>query len=69
VVDLAQERTRLTREKAAIDGEIDKIGKKLGNPQFVAKARPEVVEEQRERLVENQAALARIAAALARIGG
>jgi valyl-tRNA synthetase len=67
-VDLEKERARLAKEAAGNEGEIDKIQKKLGNEQFLAKAKPEVVEEQRERLAEAQAALSRVRAALDRIG-
>ena len=56
-VDLEKERARLAKEAAALAQELDKIAQKLGNPQFVAKARPEAVEEQREREAEKQAAL------------
>jgi valyl-tRNA synthetase len=68
VVDLAQEKARLGKEIARLDGEIDKIEKKLGNAQFVAKAKPEVVEEQREREVEAQQARDKLKEALARLG-
>jgi valyl-tRNA synthetase len=67
VMDLAQERQRLAKEIARLDGEIDKIGKKLGNEQFIAKAKPEVVQEQRERQVEHEQARRKMAAALERI--
>ncbi len=49
VVDLSQEKARLAKEIGRLDTEIARIGAKLGNPNFVAKAKPEVVEEQRER--------------------
>ena len=48
----AKEKGRLGEELDKAKGEIDKIEKKLGNEQFVAKAPPEVIEEQRERLAE-----------------
>ena len=67
-IDLGKERQRLEKEAKAITGELDKIGRKLGNEQFLAKAKPEVVEEQRERLAEHEAALARVRAAMARLG-
>ena len=66
-VDLAQERARLAKEAAAIDAEIGKIASKLENRQFLARAKPEVVEEQRERLAEAQTALERVRTALSRI--
>jgi valyl-tRNA synthetase len=67
-VDLGKERARLQKEAAALAAELDKIAKKLGNEQFLAKAKPEVVEEQRERQTEGELALARLNAAVARIG-
>jgi valyl-tRNA synthetase len=67
-VDLAKERARLQKEAGALQSELDKIGKKLANPQFLEKAKPEVVEEQRERQAEAQLALDRLNAAIARIG-
>ena len=68
-IDLGKERQRLQKDAKAIEGELEKIGRKLGNEQFLAKAKPEVVEEQRERQAEQEEALARVRAALARLGG
>ena len=68
-VDLGKERQRLEKEAKVIEGELDKIRRKLGNEQFLAKAKPEVVEEQRERQTDQEATLARVRAALARLGG
>ena len=50
-----------------LDDEIDKIDKKLANPQFVEKAPPEVIDEQRERRADAVARLERLQAALARL--
>ncbi len=52
IVDLDREKARLAKEIGRLDAEIAKIGAKLGNPNFVAKAKPEVVEEQRLREAE-----------------
>ncbi len=49
VVDLARERTRLAKEIGKLDVDLAKFAAKLGNPQFLAKAKPEVIEDQRER--------------------
>jgi len=68
-VDLGKERARLQKEAQAVRGELDKIAAKLGNEQFIAKAKPEAVEEQREREINARAALFRLEAALDRIGG
>ena len=67
-VDLGKERARLQKEVAGVRGELDKIAKKLGNEQFMAKAKPEAIDEQRERQSEYEATLAKLDAALARIG-
>ena len=67
-VDLGKERGRLQKEIAATRGELDKIAKKLGNEQFMAKAKPEAIDEQRERQSDYEATLAKLEAALARIG-
>ena len=52
IVDLDREKARLAKEIGRLDAEIAKFGAKLGNPNFVAKAKPEVVEEQRQREAE-----------------
>ncbi len=66
-IDLAAERARLAKEVAGLAADIDKTAKKLGNPDFVARAPEEVVEENRERLADAQAAKAKLESALARL--
>ncbi|MDQ0463884.1 valyl-tRNA synthetase [Caulobacter ginsengisoli] len=66
-IDLAAERTRLTKEIATQDADIERTNRKLGNPDFLAKAKEEVVEENRERLAEAEAARAKLQAALGRL--
>jgi len=67
VIDLAQERQRLAKELKRLESAIASIDSKLANQSFVAKAPPEVVEEQRERRDEAEAARAKISDALARL--
>ena len=67
LIDLDAERARLTREIAALDSDIGHFDKKLGNPNFVARAAPEVVEEQREKRAEAEAGKVKLQAALARL--
>ena len=67
VIDLGQERARLQKEIEKLGGEIERLDKKLSNEKFVAKAPPEVVEEQREKREDAQAARGKLAEALARI--
>ena len=66
-VDLAAERARLIKAIAGLDQEIDRIAKKLANADFIARAPEEVVEENRERLAEAEAAKTKLRAALARL--
>jgi len=67
IIDLSAERARLEKEIAAFDSDIGHVMKKLGNPNFVARAAPEVVEEQRARLAEVEGGKARLAQALERL--
>ncbi len=67
VVDFAQERTRLSKQIEKVDADIKKIDQKLGNEAFVAKAPPEVVEEQRETRAEAEGVKAKLLQALKQI--
>jgi valyl-tRNA synthetase len=69
VIDLAAERTRLTKEMAKCDADIARVDAKLGNPNFVARAPQEVVEEEKEKREEAQMRKAKIAEALQRLEG
>jgi valyl-tRNA synthetase len=66
-IDLAAERARLTKEIATFDKDIEVNGKKLNNPDFIARAREEVVEETREKLAEAEAGKTKLQQALARL--
>ncbi|OWJ64276.1 valine--tRNA ligase [Inquilinus limosus] len=69
IIDLDKERARLTKEIEKNASEVEKIDRKLGNAQFLEKAPDEVVEEQRERRAEAEAAIGRLREALARVAG
>ena len=66
-IDLAAEKARLTKEIAGHAVDIDKAAKKLGNPDFLARAKEEAITENRERLAEAEAAKAKLEAALSRL--
>ncbi len=66
-IDLTAEKARLAKEIAGFDADIGHVNKKLGNPNFVSRAAPEVVEEQRAKLAEAEAGKAKLQAALARL--
>jgi valyl-tRNA synthetase len=68
-IDIAAEKVRLAKEVAARASDIAHVMKKLGNPDFLARAKEEVIEENRERLEEAEAAKAKLEAALARLEG
>src|SRR5579872_4729585 len=68
VIDIAVERTRLVKERDKANVEARKIAQKLDNADFVKRAPEEVVEENRDRLAVMQAEIARLEAALQRIG-
>jgi valyl-tRNA synthetase len=67
IIDIDAERVRLKREVAKEEVEMGKIEKKLANAQFVAKAPPEVIEEQRQRLADATTRRDKLLAALARL--
>ncbi|WP_337188401.1 valine--tRNA ligase [Phenylobacterium sp.] len=68
-IDIAAERARLGKEVANLAADIDRTAKKLANPDFVARAPEEVVEENRERLADAEAARDKLQGALSRLEG
>jgi valyl-tRNA synthetase len=69
VIDIAKERARLTKELDKAKAEAERIEKKLANPQFVSRADPAVIEEQRAKLAEFEQAKAKFSQALERLAG
>jgi valyl-tRNA synthetase len=67
IIDLDQERARLKKEIDKLADEIARLEKKLANETFVAKAPPEVVEEQKEKRAEAETARGKLTEALDRI--
>ena len=68
VVDLGQEKTRLGKEIGRLDADLARFAAKLGNPGFLAKAKPEIIEEQREREADARRDRDRLKAAYERLG-
>ena len=66
-IDLAAEKARLTKEIAARASDAVHVNKKLGNPDFMARAKEEVIQENRAKLAEAEAAKAKLEAALTRL--
>jgi valyl-tRNA synthetase len=69
LIDVAAERARLTKEIATLAADAEKTARKLANADFVARAPEEVVEENRERLADAEAAKAKLESALGRLEG
>ena len=67
LIDVEKERIRLKKDLDKAAGEAEKIARKLGNEQFVAKADPAVVEEQRQRLAEIERTRDKLTEAVARL--
>ena len=64
LIDLKAEAARLHKEVAKVTEEIARIMKKLSNEKFVANAREDVVEAERQKLSEFQEAQEKLQAAL-----
>ncbi|MAN73903.1 MAG: valine--tRNA ligase [Henriciella sp.] len=62
-ITLSDEVARLDKEMAKLGKDIEGTEKKLSNENFVAKAPPEIVEENRERITEWTATLAKLRSA------
>ena len=68
LIDLDAERARLANARKKAAAELEKVEQKLGNADFVARAPEAIIAENQERRENFQAEIARLDAALARIG-
>ena len=66
-VDVAAEKIRLSKEVARLEGEIAKANGKLSNEAFVAKAPPAVIDQERKRVADFEATLAKVKSQLAQL--
>jgi valyl-tRNA synthetase len=67
LIDIGAETERLGKALKKAKGEVAKLTAKLGNEKFVANARPEIVESEREKLAEAEEAVGKLETALARV--
>jgi valyl-tRNA synthetase len=67
VIDLGREKARLAKEIGRLDGDLAKLAGKLANPAFLAKAKAEVIEEQRSREADIRSDRDRLKAAYERL--
>jgi valyl-tRNA synthetase len=68
LIDLTEERERLNRELAKVGQALERVSRKLANPDFLGKAPPAVVSQQRAAQAELQDARATLQESLKRIG-
>jgi len=66
-IDVAAEQVRIGKEITRLEGEIAKAQAKLSNESFVARAKPEVVDQERARIADFTATLARLRDQAARL--
>ncbi|MBA4194142.1 MAG: valine--tRNA ligase, partial [Comamonadaceae bacterium] len=67
-IDVAAEKLRLGKEATRLEGEITKAQGKLGNESFVARAPAAVIDQERQRLADFTATLAKVREQLTRLG-
>ena len=60
LMDYRAEEERLSREKKKLEGEVERVGKKLGNENFVKKAPEKVIQAERDKLEKYQDMLAKV---------
>lgn len=66
-IDVAAEKARLGKEATRLEGELVKVNAKLANEAFVNKVPPAVLEQEKKRLADFTATLAKIREQLARL--
>jgi valyl-tRNA synthetase len=64
VVDLDAEARRLETEKAKIEQELERVGRKLDNEKFITRAKPEVVQKERDKKEQLESELEKLSESL-----
>jgi valyl-tRNA synthetase len=67
-VDVGAEKARLWKEITRLEGEIARANGKLGNEAFVAKAPPAVIEQERKRVAQYAATVAKLTEQIVKLG-
>ncbi|WP_062016761.1 valine--tRNA ligase [Aureimonas sp. AU4] len=68
MIDIAAERTRLSKAAVKARGEVERIDRKLANERFVASAPEEVVDQEREKRRDYASEVEKLDAAIAMLG-
>jgi valyl-tRNA synthetase len=69
LLDIGKEMERLDKELASAQQEVARLQTKLSNENFVKKAKPEVVEKERERLAAQEERVGKLLVRRAELGG
>ena len=69
VVDIAAEKTRLEKELAKISKELEQSSRKLANRDFLAKAAPEIIQKEQDKLKDAQKKFTTLENALKKLKG
>jgi valyl-tRNA synthetase len=67
LLDLDEERARLTKEITKITDEIRRTQNKLANPDFVSKAKPEIIQKERDKAIQHEEKLRTLKASVEQI--
>jgi valyl-tRNA synthetase len=67
MINLHEERTRLTKETSKVEEELSRIQKKLSNPEFLSKAKEEVIQKEREKSTQHEEKLRALNLSLERL--
>jgi valyl-tRNA synthetase len=67
MVNLLEERARLSKETSKVEEELARIHKKLSNPQFLSRAKEEVIQKEREKSVQHKERLRALNLSLERL--
>ena len=67
IVDIAGEKTRLDKELAKVTKDLEQSSRKLANRDFLAKAAPEIIQNEREKLKDFQEKFASLEKALKKL--
>jgi valyl-tRNA synthetase len=67
LINLAEERARLTKEIAKVEEELTRVRKKLSNVEFIKKAKDEVIQKERAKSTQHEEKIRTLAQSLERL--
>jgi len=68
MIDFKKEQERLTKEKTSLESEMEKVNRKLTNPEFISKAKPEVIAKEKEKIEGLKSKLETVIKSLEKLG-